>query len=68
MRTIVAFWLVPCSHHRVRAAWAVGFGVRFGLHVDPDSQGKYIAYYLFIVLSVCVRLRILVGIRLTRPI
>ncbi|KAI0757343.1 RTA1-domain-containing protein [Daedaleopsis nitida] len=33
--------------------WAVGFGVRFGLHVDPDSQGKYIAYYLFIVLSVC---------------
>ncbi|KAI0724209.1 RTA1-domain-containing protein [Cerioporus squamosus] len=33
--------------------WAVGFGVRFGLHVDPDSQGKYIAYYLFIVLSPC---------------
>ena len=37
----------------VHAAWAVGFGVRFGLHVDPDSEGKYIAYYLFIVLSVC---------------
>ncbi|RPD81652.1 RTA1-domain-containing protein [Lentinus tigrinus ALCF2SS1-7] len=33
--------------------WAVGFGVRFGLHVDPDSEGKYIAYYLFIVLSPC---------------
>ena len=37
----------------VHVAWAVGFGVRFGLHVDPDSEGKYIAYYLFIVLSVC---------------
>ena len=35
-----------------RAAWAVGFGLRFGLHSNPDSQGIYIAYYLFIVLSV----------------
>ncbi|KAJ2956916.1 hypothetical protein NUW54_g14636 [Trametes sanguinea] len=33
--------------------WAVGFGTRFGLHTQPDSQGIYIAYYLFIVLSVC---------------
>ncbi|KAH9912262.1 RTA1-like protein, partial [Epithele typhae] len=34
-------------------AWVVGFGVRIGLHSDPDSTGKYIAYYLFIVLSPC---------------
>ncbi|KAI0651489.1 RTA-like protein [Trametes meyenii] len=33
--------------------WAVGFGTRFGLHTQPDSQGIYIAYYLFIVLSPC---------------
>ncbi|KAI0762726.1 RTA-like protein [Fomes fomentarius] len=33
--------------------WAVGFGIRFGLHSDPDNQGIYIAYYLFIVLSPC---------------
>ena len=33
-------------------AWAIGFGIRFGLHSDPDNSGQYIAYYLFIVLSV----------------
>ncbi|KAH9891035.1 RTA1-like protein [Cubamyces lactineus] len=33
--------------------WSVGFGTRFGLHTQPDSQGIYIAYYLFIVLSPC---------------
>lgn len=33
-------------------AWAIGFGIRFGLHSDPDNSGLYIAYYLFIVLSV----------------
>ncbi|KAI0639047.1 RTA-like protein [Trametes polyzona] len=33
--------------------WAVGFGTRFGLHTQPDSQSIYIAYYLFIVLSPC---------------
>ena len=35
-----------------RIAYAVGFGCRFGLHYYPDSEGIYIAEYLFIVLSV----------------
>ncbi|OBZ80079.1 Protein RTA1 [Grifola frondosa] len=34
-------------------AWAVGFGVRFGLHSNPDNSGIYIVEYLFIVLSPC---------------
>ncbi|TBU64716.1 RTA1-domain-containing protein [Dichomitus squalens] len=33
--------------------WTIGFGIRFGLHSNPDSNGLYIAYYLFIVLSPC---------------
>ncbi|CDO75869.1 hypothetical protein BN946_scf184672.g2 [Trametes cinnabarina] len=37
----------------IAISWAVGFGTRFGLHTQPDSQGIYIAYYLFIVLSPC---------------
>lgn len=36
-----------------RAAYAIGFGCRFGLHYHPDSEGIYIAEYLFVVLSVC---------------
>ncbi|THH30536.1 hypothetical protein EUX98_g3661 [Antrodiella citrinella] len=34
-------------------AFAVGLGIRFGLHVTPDSKGTYIAEYLFVVLSPC---------------
>ncbi|KAF8558767.1 RTA1-domain-containing protein [Imleria badia] len=33
--------------------YAVGFGCRFGLHYHPDSEGTYIAEYMFIVLSPC---------------
>jgi len=33
--------------------YAIGFGCRFGLHYHPDSEGIYIAEYLFIVLSPC---------------
>ncbi|KAH7914178.1 RTA1 like protein-domain-containing protein [Hygrophoropsis aurantiaca] len=33
--------------------YIAGFGCRFGLHYHPDSEGIYIAEYLFIVLSPC---------------
>ena len=33
-------------------AFALGIGMRFGLHSHPDSKGIYIAEYLFVVLSV----------------
>ncbi|KIJ70468.1 hypothetical protein HYDPIDRAFT_78585 [Hydnomerulius pinastri MD-312] len=33
--------------------YVIGFGFRFGLHYYPDSEGIYIAEYLFIVLSPC---------------
>ncbi|KIJ70506.1 hypothetical protein HYDPIDRAFT_23606 [Hydnomerulius pinastri MD-312] len=33
--------------------YVIGFGCRFGLHYHPDSEGIYIAEYLFIVLSPC---------------
>ncbi|KAN0097247.1 RTA1 like domain containing protein [Tylopilus felleus] len=33
--------------------YAIGFGCRFGLHYHPDSEGIYIAEYLFVVLSPC---------------
>jgi hypothetical protein len=41
-----------CSSNQ-QTAYAIGFGCRFGLHYHPDSEGIYIAEYLFIVLSVC---------------
>lgn len=34
-------------------AMALGFGIRFGLHSDPQSLGIYIGQYLFVVLSPC---------------
>ncbi|ETW83965.1 lipid-translocating exporter [Heterobasidion irregulare TC 32-1] len=33
--------------------FALGIGMRFGLHSHPDSKGIYIAEYLFVVLSPC---------------
>ncbi|KIK79587.1 hypothetical protein PAXRUDRAFT_834021 [Paxillus rubicundulus Ve08.2h10] len=33
--------------------YMAGFGCRFGLHYNPDSEAVYIAEYLFIVLSPC---------------
>ena len=36
-----------------QTAYAIGFGCWFGLHYHPDSEGIYIAEYMFIVLSVC---------------
>jgi len=33
--------------------FALGIGLRFGLHVQPDSRGLYITEYLFVVLSPC---------------
>ncbi|KAH8091067.1 RTA1-like protein [Cristinia sonorae] len=33
--------------------FAVGLGLRFGLHAQPESKGIYIAEYLFVVLSPC---------------
>ncbi|KAI9574463.1 RTA1-domain-containing protein [Boletus coccyginus] len=33
--------------------YATGFGCRFGLRYHPDSEGMYIAEYMFIVLSAC---------------
>ncbi|KAI0268259.1 RTA1 like protein-domain-containing protein [Gloeopeniophorella convolvens] len=33
--------------------FALGIGCRFGLHVQPESQGIYIVEYLFIILSPC---------------
>ncbi|KAJ3485777.1 hypothetical protein NLI96_g4729 [Meripilus lineatus] len=33
--------------------FAVGLGLRFGLHADPESKPIYIAEYLFVVLSPC---------------
>lgn len=47
--------LMAFEHEGLRVlilAWTIGFGIRFGLHSDPDNVGQYIAYYLFIVLSV----------------
>ena len=37
-----------------QTAYTIGFGCRFGFHYHPDSEGIYIAEYLFIVLSVCL--------------
>jgi hypothetical protein len=33
--------------------FALGIGIRFGLHMQPDSKGLYITEYLFVVLSPC---------------
>ncbi|KAF8812497.1 RTA1-like protein [Phlegmacium glaucopus] len=33
--------------------FALGIGIRFGLHLQPDSKGFYITEYLFVVLSPC---------------
>jgi len=33
--------------------YAVGIALRFGLHSNPDSNGLYIAEYLFVTLSPC---------------
>ncbi|KAL4076044.1 RTA1-domain-containing protein [Scleroderma citrinum] len=33
--------------------YAIGFGLRFALHYNPDSSGIYITEYLFIVLPAC---------------
>ena len=32
--------------------FALGIGLRFGLHAQPDSKGLYIVEYLFVVLAV----------------
>jgi hypothetical protein len=33
--------------------FALGIGLRFGLHAQPDSKGLYIVEYLFVVLAPC---------------
>lgn len=47
----------PHTHDRMTLtifalAYALGLGLRFGLNIDPQNMNVYIAYYMFVVLSV----------------
>ena len=50
MGGIGILYLIVCITYIL--VFALGISIRFGLHLHPDSQGLYIAEYLFVVLSV----------------
>jgi len=39
-------------------AFALGIGLRFGLHTNPQAKNLYIIEYMFVVLSVSLTIRI----------